>query len=220
MNKKVKKTLKKNKKRIFFGGIIILLVAVILGSLYFGFKSEEISKEENVLARVNGKDITQSEVNKIQQILISQGQQARSDVALEEAINKEIVIQEASKKYSVSDQEAEEILRGIVEQQGETIEDLKKQLSSQEVSYEDVLENLREQMLVQKYLQDEITVPNVSEEEAKEFYKNNKDKFGENVPAFEDVKEQIINILKQQKKLEEISKLIQDLRANANIEYL
>ena len=95
-------------------------------------------------------------------------------------------------------------------------EDLKKEGSS----YEEAIEIYKNQLEMQKYLNETIKLPEINESEAKKFYDKNKEQLGgDKALSYEEMKNQIIGYLTLIEQQKEISKLIGDLRAEANIEY-
>jgi len=107
----------------------------------------------------------------------------------------------------------------------ETEEDLKKAFESQgNQSYEAAKDNLRKQVkqsILQNKLREEVTSGvEVTENEMKTFYEENKESYKEdgNQKPFEEVKEKIKSTLIQQKKNEAWNNWLQEVREEANIE--
>lgn len=107
----------------------------------------------------------------------------------------------------------------------ETEEDLKKAFESQgNQSYEAAKDNLRKQVkqsILQNKLREEVTNGvEVTENEMKTFYEENKESYKEdgNQKPFEEVKEKIKSTLIQQKKNEAWNNWLQEVREEANIE--
>lgn len=174
-----------------------------------------------VAAIVNGVNITDEEVNMTQQSSIQQGQQISKDQALEYLIDQEILLQKAKEEgYSLTDAEAESYMETILAQQNSTLKDYKLQLQQQGISYEDQLQYVKEELAKQNYKDDALEGRNfsVTNQEARDYYDTYKQENPDILP-FEDVKEDIISSLEQQKRQEAINSLIENLKEDANIKY-
>jgi peptidyl-prolyl cis-trans isomerase SurA len=176
----------------------------------------------NTVAIVNGEEITSEEVASTQQLYSQQGQQVSEEDVLEQIINKIVVEQKIQEEnIMITDEEAEAIIEQELSMQGATLDDYKQQLESMSMSYEDELENIKEQVKTQKYWEDELKGQtfDVSEEEALEFYEMYKSQSPEEIPSYEELEPQIIASIEQEKQQEAINILIQEIRANADVEY-
>ncbi|MEF8848798.1 MAG: hypothetical protein V5A68_06660 [Candidatus Thermoplasmatota archaeon] len=182
--------------------------------------SNSTSMTGNVVATVNGENITSEEVEKyVQQ---KQGQISKAE-GLRRLIDLKVIFQQAQKEgYVPSDAEAESKLEGLLKQQNLTLEDYKQQLEQQGRSYEQQLQKYKEQLARQNYIDDEIKKEefNITDEQAKAELEN---MFENNASTLEDYKkllekeyqmsyEQFKRGLKEQL-------LIQDLRDKADISY-
>ncbi len=218
------KELDKNNQSFWKYGVILVLAVLIVGSfIIFSDKDNNSSLTGNTVATINGEEITSGEVENIQQIIGQQGQQISEEDALEQIINQKLISQEVEKgDYSISNEEVESIIEQQISMQNMSLEDFKEQLSQQGISYEEQKDSIKEELAIQKYLETQLEEESfeVSEEEAQEFYEMNKEQSPEEIPPYEESKSQIISLLEQQKQQELISSLIQELRANAEIEYL
>lgn len=88
------------------------------------------------------------------------------------------------------------------------------------MSYEAELENAREWFAVQSYV--DSTVGSdfaVTDEEARAFYDSYSQQSPEELPPYEELEEQIIMTIQQQKLQEAVQVHIQELRADADIQY-
>ena len=176
----------------------------------------------NVVAVVNGDEISSEQVTAVQQSFLMQGQQIPEEDALEQLINQLVLEQKVEEENIVITTEDAEIL--ISEQlamQGATLEDYKQQVASQGISYEQDLENIKRQIAVQFYLESQLEGQSfeVTEQEAQEFYALYEQQSVEEVPSYEELEPQIIVALEQQKQQEAIIEHIQELRMNADVEY-
>ncbi len=215
-----KKRAKKNRKIGIYTLVFILLALAIGGAFLLLGNNSNISS--NVIATVNGEEISSEEVESIQQNLLQQGQEVSEEEAVEQAINQKLISQKVeSEGITVSDEEAESAIEEQLSMQGVTLDAYKQQLSQQGVSYEDQLESFKENLAFQKYLDQEMEGESfeVSEEEAQSFYELYKEQSPEEIPPYEEIKSQIVMTLEQQRQQEAINTVLQDLRENADIEY-
>ncbi len=218
------KKLDKNSNNFWkYGSVLVLAVLVSVGIYFFSNgENNNGNISGNVIASINGQEITSDEVAMIQQSFLQQGQQVSEEEALEQVINQEVLSQKVQQEgIVVTTEEAESVIEQQLTMQGATLDDFKQQVESQGASYEDEIENIKNQIATQNYLESALEGQNfeVKEEEAKGFYEMNKQQIPENV-TYEEVESQIIMLLQQQKQQEAISVLIQELRASANVEYL
>jgi hypothetical protein len=214
----------KNKQNFWKNGAILVLAVLVVGSfIIFSGGDNNSNLTGNVIATVNGEKITSEEVEAIQQLFVQQGQQISEEDALEQVINQELISQEMKKgDYSISTEEAESIIKEQIAMQGASLEDYKQQLSQQGISYEEQLDSIKEELAVQKYLETQLEGESfeVSEEETREFYEMYEQQSPEEIPSYDELEPEIIATLKQQKQQEAVNILIQELRGNAEIEYL
>jgi len=176
----------------------------------------------NVVATVNDDEIKSEDVVAAQQSLLQQGQQISEDDALEQVINQKVLEQKVQQEnIVVTSEEAESVIEQQLAMQGATLDDYKQQVESMGVSYEAELENIKNQIATQQFLESQIEGQtfDVTEEEAQEFYEMYKTQSPEEVPSYEELQPQIIVTLEQQKQQEAINILIQELRTTANVEY-
>lgn len=221
-----------NKKNVIIA-IMILSVIIVAGcsTTQETVQEDNTTQNENglvpeitsdVVATVNGEEIRTNEVSSMQQSLQQQGLQATQQDALEELINQAILAQEVAKQQiTITTQEAETLMETQLAQQGATLEQYKQQIQAQGIQYENQLEVVKEQLKVQRFLENAIQTQDfeVTDEEANEFYELYTQQSPEEVLPFEELEEQIITTLQQQKQQEAISSLIGELRSEANVEY-
>jgi hypothetical protein len=214
---KDKKEILKNKNFILISIGIVLIIGIII------LISSQDSKviEDNVIATVNGIEITESQVIEIQEQSLAQGMQISNEDALEQLINSELLIQEAKKQgFDFTKQEVEENLEI---QSGNSIEEIKQELEIAGESYDELIEGYISYFMIEEYLKSIVEEVEVSDEEVENYYNELKEEYnsyGEELPAFEEIKEDLKNSLEYEKQQEIIIELIEDLREQANIEYL
>lgn len=189
--------------------------------------SQNLNLEDNnneVIAKVNDKEIASQELERLKQTLGQRGRQISDKQALKQVVNKKLLSEKAQEEgYSVTTEEAESMLKSQLQQQNKSLDDYKQQLKSQGVSYDEQLPKLKKELAIQNYLDNELKSKDskVTEEEIKSFYDKQKQQSPNNkMPPYEDVKPQIKKTLQQQKQQQAIGPLVQKLREEANIEYL
>ncbi|MGM5483015.1 MAG: SurA N-terminal domain-containing protein [Nanobdellota archaeon] len=175
-------------------------------------KGLDTNQDESAVAEVNGEKIYQSEVDQVKQITQQQGQQADDSMIVEQLVQQELLLQEAENKgLSVTTEETEEYLKENL--QGEmTLEDLKAQAGDQ---YNQLIEQQKEQVLIQKLLDEVDGNTSVSQEELEKFYESNKQMMGNT--TLEEAESQLRAMLEQQKQQQIITELVEKLEQKADI---
>jgi parvulin-like peptidyl-prolyl isomerase len=213
------KFIKLRKRDIVIGSfVLVAIILLVIVSISLG-----LGKNSNiVVASVNGENVMQSEVEYFKQSSIIQGEEIDDELALDQAINQKLILQEArSLGYTVTVKETEAILIQQYSQQGIDIEVLKSELESQGESYKDLLEMYSDKLTVEGYISGEFPLSDVSREESQEFYEKYKDQLGQNgeIPSFEEIETQINDYLKLEKQSLEIYEFLQELKMDAEIIY-
>jgi peptidyl-prolyl cis-trans isomerase SurA len=194
------------------------------GQQDLNLNGDKKSNNNQVVAKVNDEEISSRELESLKQSFGQRAEQVSDKEILDQLINKKLILQEARKQgYSITDQEAESMLKSRLQQQNKSLEEYKQQLNSQGGSYESQLSKLKDDLVIQKYLQEEFKNKDfeATEEEAKNFYdKRAAQSSNGQLPPFEQVAPQMKQAVKQQKRGQAIESLAQQLRKDANIEYV
>jgi len=174
----------------------------------------------DVVASVNGEKIMAEDVAAVQARYLQYGMNLTPVQALEELIIEELVYQEAKHEgHLLAMEEAGQELRAQLGAANLTLEDLQVQLDSYEISYEEYLEDFRRQLAIDDYMAAEVPVPEVTDEEAREYYEDYEQQFpNDELPPFEEVKSEIIAHLEQEMQQEAVLLLIEDLKGKADIQ--
>ena len=178
---------------------------------------------EEIIATVNGEEITQEEVFLVQQQLQQQGSQVNEEQALEQVITNKILLQEVAKQnYDITTQEAEAELEQVLSSQGFSIDDLKQDLQSRGISYEATLEDFKQRVAVDRYLSENIDLNaiEVTQEEIEAFYEQVALQGGNQTPALSDIQPQIEQQIEQQKTRQLQTQFIETLIEEAEINYM
>ncbi len=193
-----------NKKPMKLGkSVIFILVLVLIGAvLYF-------AKSLLVAATVNGRPVSRLSI--LKSLEKSGGKQA-----LDSMVTKELINQEAKKKNIViSDEDVQkeiEKLSETVKTQGTTLD---AALSSQNMTKEDLMQNIRMQKTVEQLLASQIKV---SDEDIKAYFDKNKATYGKDA-KYDDLKDSIKKDLEQEKLATEFQTWYQKLQAESSIKY-
>src|SRR3989344_398335 len=213
-----KDTINISKKNLII--ISIILAGVIIGIILYS-QNPSIFKQDKIVVTVNEEKIKQSSIDSIQKFALIRGQELTQQQAVEQAIYEELLVQKAeSQGYVITKEQAEEKLSFKLSEEGSNLNQLKEDLKKEGSSYEEAIEIYKNQLEMQKYLNETIKLPEINESEAKKFYDKNKEQLGgDKALSYEEMKNQIIGYLTLIEQQKEISKLIGDLRAEANIAY-
>lgn len=226
-------------------GVTIAIIAVVVlallsaGYVYMSNKNggEGLfggsAREREAVARVNGEAITRSEYDEnmesLRANLETQGadltntelQAQMSEQVINSLIETELLAQAAAKNnFAAEDAEVQSEFDAIATQLG-GMEALQNQMASVGLSENELRTNIKEQLAIREYLLATIdsTALTVSEEEITAFYASVDLPEGE-LPALEEVREQIVAQLQSQKEQAAIAVLLTQLRSEATVEVL
>ncbi|MEF8847082.1 MAG: SurA N-terminal domain-containing protein [Candidatus Paceibacterota bacterium] len=219
-----------NQRRLIIS--IGLVVAIVAGGWFaLSFLGESSSNNQEVVATVNGESIYQKEldgqVERLEQQMsaqpgaqVDQGQLEQQ--ALDQMISTVLVKQEADKQgIEVSDKEIKKEIENLKETLGEDTS-YEKQLEAAGLTKEEHEEMLREQLLTNKYLQEQVPQDEVevTDKQMQEAYKQISSQ--QDLPPLEEMEESMKKQLRSQVAQQQRSQLIQDLikslREKAEIE--
>lgn len=224
------------KKRTLYISIIVIAVLVVAGLGISQFilsepstddsdlKESEITdnKEEasdEVFATVNDEEITEQEVSEMQDSSAQQGAEMSEKNALEQLIDQKLLLQEAkSEGFNVTEEEAKQFIEKELEKQGTSLEEYKSSLEQMPgTTYEEVLDDLKDQILIQNYIDAQTeNVEETTDQEIEEY----RGLLENQTPDEEYSDEEVKEFVKQQKATQQMQLLIQELKEKANIEYL
>ncbi|SRR6056297_3344513 len=217
------------------GIIIILIILLVVAGLLFTLLNREAkTSDEGVVAIVNGENVNSSDLEaqldqakqfSQQELSLEQEAQLREQL-LDQLIGSLLLKQAAqSQGISVDEEEVNSQLNQMIETLGGE-ESFNQQLSQSGLTREELQDNMKEQLLVQKYIESAIPSDQleITEEEMKSYYDQMvAGQQGEDseVVAFEEMeeaqKEQLELQLQQQKRSMMVQQLIQQLKQNAEI---
>jgi len=224
-----------NKKLLY----ILLALAIIAGAaIWYLFSRGQFSSEgsfgpNDSVAVVNGEEIIGSEVEAIQ-VQVAAGQGIDLSLQQEEETLKQLQTEALNSLIAqtllrqdienlgivVADEEIDdgvETIRG----QFESRELYEEELSAQNVTENELRDQIKSQLEIQNYLASKTGTESLTatDSEVEEFY-NQSVSQAEDAPPLEEIRPQIAQIITQQKRQQELQKIVQQLRLAANIEIL
>ncbi|MBE4906851.1 SurA N-terminal domain-containing protein [Bacillus luteolus] len=219
--------------------IVMLLTSIllVLGLVGCGATGQEVKDESqeqgNVVAVVNDENISQQEFDEsLDQLKMTYAQQGMNVEDLQEdqlkemeqqvvnqLVNTKLLLQAAEKNdIEATEEEVEQSLVQIKDQ-FENDEDFKSALEANNLTLDQLEKQIAEELKINQYITENTVEVTVEEEEIMAMYDQYKEQ-SEEVPAYEEVKAQLEQQIKQQKSQEEFGKLVQKLRDDSEIEVL
>ena len=187
------------KNRRFLTVFLIIIFALALYSL----------KNQFLVAAVNGQPIWRL-------TLVRELEKEAGKRTLDAMVAKTLVLQEAKKKkVVVSSEELNEELKKMEEALAKQGQNMDQLLVAQEMTRQDLAEQVRLQKIVEKLLGGEIEV---TDQEVKDYFEKNKTLMPKDA-KLEDFQEEIKGNLRQQKLSEKIQSWMKTLQENAKINY-
>lgn len=217
-------------------GIVTMLVAIAAGYFFLfsekSFTSLVPFNESLAVAVVNGEKIERFELDKSTDDLMNSLAQQGMDVnaegfraqveqeALTRLINTKLLLQKAqNENYTAKDEEVNAQLATIEASFGGR-PGLDARLGELGITYEMLVEDVKEQVIVTSYL--EATTPilaiTATEEEVNAYYETLKQQYGESLPPLTEIRPQVEQEFKAQKQQQIVGEVIATLRSEANVE--
>ncbi len=209
----------------FFTGIMV----VVLGTLIYNWGSENLL--DSKVAVVNGEVIGERELDEASEqmagMAFAQGIDTKDEAvqklirtqSLDALINTRLLMQAASaSEVEVTEEEVEAEWQTLIEQYGDE-DTLLAAIKEIQLSAEALREDIREQLLVDKYIRSEVDLEAVSasKEEVSNTY-NTLVEAGQELPPLTDLYEAIELQIIDQKQQQLIAQLVEGLRAGAEIQ--
>jgi len=183
---------------------LLTISLLILGLLLLGMSE----KEEPIVAKVNGTAISESRY--FAELSKQHGEQILDQLVVETLIKQEA----DKKKITVTQDEINDELTKMKAQMG-TPEMFEQFLAQYQMTEEQLKERIKQNVLLDKMFKDELQV---TEEEMRAFFEENKASFGQPAPTYEQVKAQIKEVILENKKQYRIPAWIEEARKTAKIE--
>lgn len=188
-------------------------------------KDEKVAEDE-IVVNVNDTEVTGTQYNPVylqtKMRMYQFGQDiedkdAIKDQTLDELIAQELLKQDADKQgITVSDDEVQEEFDTFKEENKEQFAAYLEQFQLTESNFK---EQIQLSLLLEKYIDKEVKVEKVSDDEVKETYDKLKEQNDE-LPKFEEAEEMIKNNLQEQKEQEALKSIIEKLKEKAKIKTL
>ena len=191
--------------------VIVVIVAIALAFIFYS------GTKDSSLAEVNGVKIYPADISDVELTIPPQMKgTVTQDELLEQAINFEILRQEAEKKgITVTDKEVEENVNYSLQLAGVTREMLQDSLDQQKIGWDDMMRSYKKQLLSVKFLNKTIMENiTVSESEIEGLYSS----YGENISVpLEDARDELNKTIKTTKAQSMLQDWIEQKRAEYRI---
>lgn len=190
----------------------------------------ELPEEDAVVAVVNGEEIQGKVYNSVarqfESTLTSQGQdpsteenlQLIEDEAMSVVIGNAVLLQDAKEKGHEADDAVVEERMEELKANFEDEDAMNEALAETGFTLEEMEEQLREQLVYESYMENEIDAPEVTDEEVQAAYDQFAESSEEEAPAFEEMEPTIRQSLQEQKDQEATFARVEELREEAEIE--
>jgi len=190
----------------------------------------KLPANDEVAVVVNGEDVPgnvySSVARQLESSLAAQGQDTGNEETAEQVksqtisviVGNKLIIQDAEKKGHKADEAALEERLEEMKGQFENEEAMNETLKSTGYTMEDLENQLREQLIYESYVAEEIEGGKVTDEEVKEAYDGFAESSEQEIPAFEEVEPTIRQSLEEQKIQDGVFKRIEELKKDAKID--
>lgn len=192
-----------------------------------------MAQQSDVAIKVNGEVVNQSQLDQriersFQRMKTQYGERMKNEKmkkmmrkrvrqqVIDQTVE-ELVLRTNAKKSDISVQKSE--IDDQIQSQKKRFhseEQFKKALRNQGMSLEEFRQRVREDLLVQKFLDQKLGDVSVSESEAREYYAKNKQRFKNR--SFEKARPSIERILQQRKQQEKRQQLVERLRDESEVD--
>lgn len=198
-------------------------------------EEQQVDPEETV-ATVNGTEIKGEEYNSLLSSAQQQSQANGSDPTTDDAakelkdqvlkslVGNELLLQEAENKdYEVTDKEVDEELKSAKEQ-FEDEDQFNQALEASGSTEDEYKQQLKEGLLVTKYVDKELSPKEVTEDDMKTYYEEMEKQAKENeqedsLPEYDDIKDQLKSTMEQQNLQTVMLEKVDELEKDADVKY-
>src|SRR5690625_3664529 len=192
----------------------------------------------SVVAEVNGEEISKDDfVGMYQQqfqLQMMQAQMSGQEVdednlkkqTAEGMVDQRLLMQEANNRFSdVSEEDIDQLINDLIEQFGlESKKEMFEQFEKQGINDKELMSDIEKKVKVEQLIAEEAGDVDQTDEELKDAYEEIKaqqeeqeNEEGQELPDFDEIKDQLKSHLKQQKEAEKVQEIINKLRENADI---
>lgn len=211
--------------------ILVLIVLVVAGIYFFGGNADDPETSvSGPIARVGGQELEgdqfQEQLSSLREATTTQAQQFQSlsetrqqELVLSNIINQELLRQAAvNAGASVSESQVDSRLQSQIEQIGGESE-FENRLSENDITREEVRENLRQQILINTYVQEAATTTDQQVQQLYDQYRSQLSQTAtssQNIPSLEQLRPQLEASIQQRNQ----QQLLQQARENIEVEVL
>ncbi len=219
MDKEYKIKKKINKELITY---FIVAVTVILGGWYFmTYLSESSSTANDLVASINGEEVTLEELNDRYYLLGAGDSMSKLQFLNDVVIPNKILLHEAEKrKIDATKSEADEIFDLFLEKKKVDKKVLLQGLQTKGVTKKDIKEIMREQVVLSKLVKEMFPDISASDKEVKDFYQENIPLFrtndGKTVPLSE-IEDKIKNMIIKVKREKAIRSYVTEVGTKGDV---
>lgn len=198
----------------------ILLCLFALISMMIDVTGAKAVIIEKIVAVVNGKPITLTELQERQLVIkATTGQELPLNEVLKNMIMEEVVMQEAEKLGLVAEDEVvNEYMKNFLKENNISLEEFKKVLKEKGISLEAYKDEIRRRITITRVMNTQIRMRTaVADEEVKEYYEKHKNELQ---GSYEELKEKIRNLILSQRIEERYKKWLDELMNKSTIKVL
>ncbi len=221
------------KRKLLFSALVMALIIAVAGCA--DTNSTEPGPDQDpgtAVALVNGEEISRESFENVfenmknmytQQGLNFEGENSEDllkeleQYVLDTMINEKVLLQEAEKQgHKVSDEEVNNEVELIKLEYGEEFEAV---LSENQMDLDQLKANISNEIMIDLYLEGEIEVPAITEEEVLALYEEYSEMFSD-LPEFDLIRAELEGEIKQERMGVELKAILQSLVENSEIQIL
>ncbi|MBD3282596.1 MAG: hypothetical protein GF387_03275 [Candidatus Portnoybacteria bacterium] len=215
--------------------IVVVLLIIVAGAIYFlspeGFIPKKGEKGGNAVAIVNGEEISQEEYNSAEsQIAANQGidlgsvdeetKQQIQNQAINNLVSQTLLSQAIENSdVAISEQEINNQIQ-IIKDRFDSEDAFNQALSAQGMTEEDLRSQIELSLSQQAYFDQELNLSSVEASEEEVASKYEEVAANQEVPPLEQVRDQVEQLIVQEKQQDLINDHVEELRAEADIQIL
>ncbi len=199
--------------------VVLVLAVAIFVVMWATPEAPQPALETQTLVIVNGQALTTQDLAFIRSVIDPMGTSLSDEQIIDQLILQTLLLQEAETRgIFIGLDQAEEDFSALLSAQGVPREEFTAILAQQGQSYEVLIEEYRKNLVLEA-LAEQLEVAPVTDEDAREFYEDYRALAGEQAPAFEELREDILLFLEEQARSEALEELGVELRETAVIEH-
>src|SRR5271169_1568427 len=166
--------------------LVVLLFVMFLGAPWLPGQDDTVVEE--IIARINSNIVTRADLRRSREAMLTEMHQQETNATAQEIkdrekdllrdlIDQQLLLQKGEELGISADTEVVKRLDELRKQMhAESMEDLEKAAQAQGVSFEEFKQNMKDQILTQKVIQQEVGAHiSTTQQEVQEFYNQHKD---------------------------------------------